>query len=73
LEALRSFGDYRILVSPDHPTPLRIKTHSHGYVPWAMSGTGISPGGQMTYDEQSASSSDDVLEEGWRLMGRFVG
>ena len=26
-------GDYRILVSPDHPTPVRTKTHSHGAVP----------------------------------------
>ena len=27
-------GDYRILVTPDHPTPLRTKTHSHGSVPF---------------------------------------
>ena len=73
LDALRSLGDHRILVVPDHPTPLRLRTHSHGYVPWAMCGTGISPGGPMTYDEHSASSSGDVLEEGWRLMGRFLG
>ena len=31
--ALKSTGDYRILVSPDHPTPIRTKTHSHGFVP----------------------------------------
>ena len=30
LEHLPQRGDYRILVSPDHPTPLRTKTHSHG-------------------------------------------
>lgn len=28
--ALKAQGEYRILVSPDHPTPLRTKTHSHG-------------------------------------------
>ena len=32
-EALQSQGSYRMLVSPDHPTPLRTKTHSHGFVP----------------------------------------
>src|SRR4029079_17881841 len=41
---LRTRGDYRILVSPDHPTFLRTKTHSHGYVPFAVCGTGIAAG-----------------------------
>lgn len=35
-EYLRGQGDYRILVCPDHPTFLRTKTHSHGFVPFAM-------------------------------------
>ena len=43
-EALKRYGEYRILVTPDHPTPLRTKTHSHGYVPLAMAGAGIRPG-----------------------------
>ena len=42
-EALQKQGDYRILVSPDHPTPLRTKTHSHGAVPLAIAGSGIAP------------------------------
>ena len=29
-----------ILITPDHPTPLRTKTHSHGAVPFALAGTG---------------------------------
>ncbi len=33
---LQAQGDYRILVTPDHPTPLRTKTHSHGFVPFAI-------------------------------------
>ena len=52
LDALRAQGDYRILVSPDHPTPLRTKTHSHGEVPFAAAGTGISPDAAATYDER---------------------
>ena len=39
LAALRARGEYRILVRPDHPTPLRTKTHSHGWVPFAMAGS----------------------------------
>ena len=38
---LMSQGDYRILVSPDHPTFLRTKTHSHGYVPFVICGSGV--------------------------------
>ena len=36
-------GDYRILVSPDHPTPLRTKTHSHGFVPFAIAAAASRP------------------------------
>jgi 2,3-bisphosphoglycerate-independent phosphoglycerate mutase len=73
LAALRDQGEYRILVSPDHPTPLRTKTHSHGSVPFAVAGTGISPDAQMTYDERSASASELVFDEGWKLMGWLMG
>ncbi|HEX3725903.1 MAG TPA: cofactor-independent phosphoglycerate mutase, partial [Pirellulales bacterium] len=43
--ALAAQGDYRLMVSPDHPTPLRTKTHSHGAVPFAIAGHGITPDG----------------------------
>ena len=43
-KALASYGDYRILITPDHPTPLRTKTHSHGAVPLVIAGTGICAG-----------------------------
>ncbi len=71
-EALKSQGDYRILISPDHPTPLRTKTHSHGFVPLAMAGAGIQPDAASTYDEDTAGSSDLAFDEGWRLMQTFL-
>jgi 2,3-bisphosphoglycerate-independent phosphoglycerate mutase len=71
--ALQQQGDYRVLVSPDHPTFLRTKTHSHGYVPFAFCGSGVAADGATTYDEHSAGHSSFVLDEGWRLMGRFLG
>ena len=73
LEALRAHGDFRILVSPDHPTPVRTKTHSHGDVPFAAAGTGISPDAAVTYDEVVAGQSDLVFPEGWKLMSWFLG
>jgi 2,3-bisphosphoglycerate-independent phosphoglycerate mutase len=71
-EALKSQGDYRILISPDHPTPLRTKTHSHGVVPWAMAGAGIRPDAATTYDDPTAERSKLVFEEGWKLMAHFL-
>jgi 2,3-bisphosphoglycerate-independent phosphoglycerate mutase len=72
-EALKSHGEYRIVVLPDHPTPIRTKTHSHGHVPLAMCGHGISPDSATTYDEPTAAASSLAFEEGWRMMGHFIG
>jgi 2,3-bisphosphoglycerate-independent phosphoglycerate mutase len=71
--ALKKQGEYRILISPDHPTPLRIKTHSHGAVPFALAGPGIASDASTTYDEGSAARSPLAFEQGWRLMGHFLG
>lgn len=70
--ALRYQGEHRILVSPDHPTPIRLKTHSHGSVPFIMAGTGIIADGAATYDEVTAEKSDLVFAEGWKLMQAFL-
>ena len=72
LDALKSQGPYRILVTPDHPTPLRTKTHSHGQVPFAMSGVGVPSDAQQTYDEPAAAESELVFDEGWKLMQHFL-
>jgi 2,3-bisphosphoglycerate-independent phosphoglycerate mutase len=71
--ALAEQGPYRILVSPDHPTPIRTKTHSHGFVPFAIAGTGISPDDHTSYDEESAAQSSLGFSEGWKLMTFFLG
>jgi 2,3-bisphosphoglycerate-independent phosphoglycerate mutase len=73
LEAIPRFGEFRILISPDHPTLLRTRTHSHGFVPWAMAGTGVQADSQSTYTEAAAAQSDLVFDEGHRLMHYFLG
>jgi 2,3-bisphosphoglycerate-independent phosphoglycerate mutase len=65
---LKSQGEYRLLICPDHPTFLRTKTHSHGYVPFALCGTGLAPGGIATYDEISATQGAVCLDRGCELM-----
>jgi len=69
---LRRQEDYRILVSPDHPTFLRTKTHSHGYVPFTMCGTGITPDTAQAYDEVAAAASALVFDRGCDLMPYFL-
>jgi 2,3-bisphosphoglycerate-independent phosphoglycerate mutase len=72
LEALPTFGDWRILVSPDHRTPVRTRAHAHGAVPFALAGTGIAGKGQPSYDEAVAQASDCAFERGHELMQRFL-
>lgn len=69
---LQQQGEYRILVSPDHPTFLRTKTHSHGDCPFAMCGHGVRRNSGETYDEVAAAAADIGFPEGHLLMGEFL-
>jgi len=73
LDALHKEDAWRVLISPDHPTPLRTKTHSHGHVPFAIAGTGVTADTNQTYDDVTAASSDLAFQEGWKLMNYFLG
>ena len=72
LGKLKSCGDYRMLVLPDHPTPCSTKKHSHGMVPLAVCGTGIHGAGQ-TYSEVAAAQSPKSFPNGWEMMEAFIG
>jgi 2,3-bisphosphoglycerate-independent phosphoglycerate mutase len=55
IEGLKSVGeDWRVLLMPDHATPISIKTHSSDPVPFAIMGKGIEPDNVQAFDEQSA-------------------
>ena len=69
---LKSQGEYRILISPDHPTFLRTKTHSHGEVPFALCGTGVAPNAINTYSEPAALAAAEILA-GHELMPLLFG
>ncbi len=68
---LRSQGEYRLLVCPDHPTFLRTKTHSHGYVPFAACGKGIEADSATAYSEPQ-SESGRTFDSGHELMPWFL-
>jgi 2,3-bisphosphoglycerate-independent phosphoglycerate mutase len=72
LDALPEQGEWRILVSPDHRTPLRTRAHSYGMVPFAIAGTGVAHNGKPSYDEVQAEASEVVFAKGHDLMRWFL-
>ncbi|MFP4056957.1 MAG: cofactor-independent phosphoglycerate mutase [Candidatus Brocadiia bacterium] len=73
LAALERHGDYRLLVLPDHPTPIEVRTHVREPVPFAYCGTGASPPSRRLFTEANAAETGLVVAPGHELMGRFLG
>jgi 2,3-bisphosphoglycerate-independent phosphoglycerate mutase len=73
LESLPRYGDYRVLVEPDHRTTIRTRAHAHGAVAFAACGTGIAPGGADRYDEPTAAATGLSFDPGWHLMKWWLG
>jgi len=72
LEALQRYEKWRILVLPDHPTPLSSRAHSPEPVPFAMAGTHISGVLHTTFSEANAARSGFRIENGFELMEYFL-
>ena len=73
LSYLETCGDHRLLVLPDHPTPIDLRTHVHEAVPFACCGTGIDEPSGRLYSEANAAETGLVVDPGHELMGRFLG
>jgi 2,3-bisphosphoglycerate-independent phosphoglycerate mutase len=67
LEALRSYGEWRLFLSPDHPTPCALKTHTSDAVPWLLAGSGI-PAMSKGYDEELVKDSPYRYDHGWEMI-----
>lgn len=65
--------DYRILVLPDHPTPLTLRTHTGDPVPFACySSNGRDHLPAIAYDEENCKNTGYYLENGPELFERFI-
>jgi len=73
-EGMKRFKDYRILLLPDHATPLSIKTHAPDAVPFAVypSGSKDLPRSYSGYSEKAAEKSSLFIEKGNELMDFFI-
>ncbi len=72
LEALQGYESWRILVMPDHPTPIRNCAHSSEPVPFAMAGDNISGILHTTFSEANAAKSGFRIDKGFELMEYFL-
>ncbi len=72
LEALQKYQSWRILVMPDHPTPVNNCAHSAEPVPFAMAGDNISGILNTTFSETNAAKSGFKIENGFELMEYFL-
>jgi 2,3-bisphosphoglycerate-independent phosphoglycerate mutase len=72
LEYGRKNPDVRVLVTPDHPTPVGKRTHTMAPVPFAMCGKGIEHNGLDGYNESSAAKVGVYFPNGVEMMKRFM-
>ena len=71
---LRSWkGDLRLLVIPDHPTPIQTQTHAGEPVPFLLRGPGFAPNGARKFTEAEAKNTGLFIAEGYKIMDILVG
>lgn len=64
--------DYRMMILPDHPTPIRLKTHVSDPVPYIIYDSTKKQNTDKTYTEKHAEETGVYIEEGYTLMERFL-
>ncbi len=72
LEAVRKHDRWRILVAPDHPTPVTTRAHSAVPPPWCYAGTGIEHGPRRSFCEKEAESAGVLVDPGHTLIEQFM-
>ncbi len=75
LSRLRAYqgDDLRVLVMPDHATPIKSQTHTDEPVPFLLWGGGFTTHNAKRFTEVEAESTGLFIEEGYNIMGRLVG
>jgi 2,3-bisphosphoglycerate-independent phosphoglycerate mutase len=73
LNGLNKYDNYRVLILPDHPTPLNLRTHTNEPVPFVFyEKKKHKESGIHAYDEFSAAKSDLFINEGHELINLFI-
>lgn len=64
--------DYRILIAPDHPTPVEKRTHTDEPVPFVIAGSQVKPNNSEVLSENEALNSSVFFENGEDLIKYFL-
>lgn len=66
--------DYKMLIMPDHPTPIKLKTHVSDPVPYVIFDSTKTDGGSgLAYTEKNGEKTGVYVEKGYTLMEHFLG
>ncbi len=66
--------EYKMLIMPDHPTPISLKTHVSDPVPYVIFDSTKTDGGSgLAYTEKNGESTGVYIEKGYTLMDKFLG
>jgi 2,3-bisphosphoglycerate-independent phosphoglycerate mutase len=65
-------GDLRVLVMPDHPTPLTTRTHNGDPVPFLIWGADVSAYGARRFTEAEAAATGLSVDPGFTIMDRLL-
>ena len=63
--------DFRLLVLPDHPTPIRVRTHTAGEVPYLLYDSTLAISKTWDYNEKDALESGNKIEKGYTLIDKL--
>lgn len=73
-EGLDAAGvDFRMLVMPDHPTPICVRTHTSDPVPYLIYDSTKPESHSWNYNEKEAKASGNEIAEGCRTMDHLLG
>lgn len=64
--------DYKMLIMPDHPTPISLKTHVSDPVPYVIYKSYDETGSQLDYNEKNAAKTGIYTAIGHELMQHFI-
>ena len=64
--------DYRLLMMPDHPTPIACRTHTSDPVPYLLYDSRDAKEASWLYNEKDAKNSGNVVEQGYTLMSKLL-
>ena len=73
LEYLKNCGEaFRVMILPDHPTPIRLRTHTMSPVPFLIYSSDRAFDGVSTFTEESAEEKNRYLPNGYTLMDLLI-